>query len=602
VRIALIYPPPWKIAGPGERPPSPSAQTGNDGPPHGYAEGDLDPDFHQTPYGLFTLAANAIRAGHKVKVLNLSNFPWSRVVETVKSLDADLYGMSCWTANRRGVALVAKLIKNTHPKAHVVIGGPHATPLAKEMLAHHPEIDTVCVGESEPAFLELADKLQKGEPTAGIHGTWFRGPNGIEEAPERKNISDLDTLAFVHDYFPTHIVMTSRGCPWQCTFCGAETTWGRGFRGHSIPYVIDMLEKALAKSPVKMLQIKDDTFTANRKRAMEICKGIRERKLSFLWSCDTRVDVLSEELLKEMRLAGCQRLSLGVESGSPTILKNIHKKITADDILDATAMAKSVGIHVRFYMMLGNRGETSETFKETLDFLERAKPHQYLFSCLSIYPGTVDFHDKKLDPNVYFDSDFQELKIPYDAAPEDAKLMNEWFAQNRGIKEPFHEGVEDYKRILETLGDYSVAHLDLGGAYFRDYDFDLAEKHVRRALELDVPVPGLAINYLACIAAARGRLREMEDLFMEASKRDPQHWVLIRNVQTVRQWYKDDGPTKKLPLYLLGRHDFKLLERTVQPTLPGALPDDWASWDNVPTPVPVKAYKVVGEHRRLVVL
>jgi radical SAM superfamily enzyme YgiQ (UPF0313 family) len=583
-----------------------------DGPPRGHQQGDLDPDFHQTPYGLFTLAANAIRAGHKVKVLNLSNFPWSRVVEIVKALDAELFGMSCWTANRRGVALLAKLIKELHPKAHVVIGGPHATPLAKEMLEHHAEIDTVCSGESEPAFLELADKLQKGEPPTGIHGTWFRGAQGIEEAPERKNIADLDTLAFVHDYFPTHIVMTSRGCPWQCTFCGAETTWGRGFRGHSIPYVVDMLEKALAKSPVKMLQIKDDTFTANRKRAMDICKGIRDRKLSFLWSCDTRVDVLSIELLKEMRLAGCQRLSLGVESGSPTILKNIHKKITADDILEAAEMAKKVGIHVRYYMMLGNRGETSETFKETLEFLDRAKPHQYLFSCLSIYPGTVDFLDAekagKVDREVYFREDFQELKMPYDASPKDAKMMNDWFAQNRGIREPFHEGVDDYKAILETLGDYSVAHLDLGGAYFRQSggvtgaELELAEKHVRRSLELDVPVPGLALNYLACIAAAKGNLREMEDLFMEASKRDPQHWVLIRNVQTVRQWYKDDGPQKKLPLYLLGRHDFKLLERTAQPTLPGPLPDDWASWENVPAPVPAKAYKVAGEYRRLVVI
>jgi radical SAM superfamily enzyme YgiQ (UPF0313 family) len=606
VKIALLYPPPWKIAGPGEMPPD------ADGPPRGFREGDLDPDFHQTPYGLFTLAANAIRAGHKVKVLNLSNFPWTRVVEIIRALDADLFGLSCWTANRRGVALVSRLIKETHPKAHVVIGGPHATPLAKEMLEHHADIDTVCLGESEPAFLELADKLQKGEPGTGIHGTYFRNAAKVEEAPERKNIADLDTLAFVHDYFPTHIVMTSRGCPWQCTFCGAETTWGRGFRGHSIPYVVDMLEKALAKSPVKMLQIKDDTFTANRKRAMDICKGIRDRKLSFLWSCDTRVDVLSEELLKEMRLAGCQRLSLGVESGSPAILKNIHKKITADDILEAAEMAKSVGIHVRFYMMLGNRGETAQTFQETLDFLDRAKPHQYLFSCLSIYPGTVDFHDAeksgKINREIYFEQDFQELKMPYDASPEDAKLMSDWFAKNHGIREPFHEGAPEYEKILEKLGDYSVAHLDLGGAYFRESggapgaELDLAEKHVQRALDLDVPVPGLALNYLACIAAARGKLREMEDLFMEASKRDPQHWVLIRNVQTVRQWYKDDGPTKNQPLYLLGRHDFKLLERTVQPTLPGTLQGDYASWENVPLPVPVKAYKVAGEYRRLVVL
>ena len=163
--------------------------------------------------------------------------------------------------------------------------------------------------------------------------------------------------------------MTSRGCPWACTFCGAETTWGRGFRGQSVPYVLDAIEQALARLPVKMIQIKDDTFTTNKKRVLELCRGIRERKLDFFWSCDTRVDVLTEELLREMRLAGCQRLSLGVESrlaGDPR--QQIDKKITVDEILESTELAKKYGIQVRYYMMLGNRGETAETFRETLDF------------------------------------------------------------------------------------------------------------------------------------------------------------------------------------------------------------------------------------------
>src|SRR5690606_12375119 len=110
-----------------------------------------------------------------------------------------------------------------------------------------------------------------------------------------------------------------------------------------------------------------------------------------------------------------------------TILKAINKKITAEKIAEAATLAKRYGIAVRFYMMLGNRGETSETFHETLEFLERTKPHQYLFSCLSIYPGTVDFQDAeksgKLDREIYFRERFQELKIPYDASPKDAQMM-----------------------------------------------------------------------------------------------------------------------------------------------------------------------------------
>src|SRR5580692_12048004 len=132
MRIALLYPPPWKIPEGGEAP-----DASGDGPPVEYVEGDLDGDFFQTPYGLFAIGAQALRAGHQVKVLNLSGLSWRRVQEIVRDLDADIYGLSCWTANRRGVALVAQEIKRLYPTSHVVVGGPHATPLAREMLTHH---------------------------------------------------------------------------------------------------------------------------------------------------------------------------------------------------------------------------------------------------------------------------------------------------------------------------------------------------------------------------------------------------------------------------------------------------------------------------------
>src|SRR5260370_17609090 len=162
-----------------------------------------------------------------------------------------------------------------------------------------------------------------------------------------------------------------------------------------------------------MIQIKDDAFTTNKKRVMELCEGIRERKLLFFGGCDTRVDLLPEPLLREMRLAGCERLSLGVESGSQTILDKIDKKITKDEIIESTELAKKFGIRVRYFMMLGNRGETAETFRETLAFLERANPHQYIFSCLSIYPATRDFHEAAAapwpTPHAYFTHNFPHL-------------------------------------------------------------------------------------------------------------------------------------------------------------------------------------------------
>ena len=598
MRVVLLYPPPWKIPEPGEAP------DPIDGPPDGFHPDDLDPDFHQTPYGLFSLGAQALRAGHQVKVLNLSGYSWSRTLQILEQLEADVYGLSCWTANRRGVALVSDALKRLYPQSHVVVGGPHATPLASELLHYYPSVDTVCLGESELQFMELLSRLQAKQPPWGVAGTVYRHEGGIHKGPPRASIANLDELASPHDYFSTHILMTSRGCPWQCTFCGAETTWGRGFRGHSIDYVLDAIERALSRLPVRMLQIKDDTFTANKKRAMQICQGIRERKLNFMWSCDTRVDVLTEELVREMRLAGCERLSLGVESGSPTILQAINKKITAEKITEAARLAKLYGIQVRFYMMLGNRGETLETFQETLDFLRRTQPHQYLFSCLSIYPGTVDFHDAeksgKIRRDAYFTERFQELKVPYDATPEVTEHLNSWFADNKGVRRMYTPNAADCRAVLERLGEHHAAHLDLAAAYYREGELNLATDHFQRALALNHPLPGLVHNYLACIAAKRFDLQQVQHHLRQALREDRYHYVVAHNAETLRRWLVEGGPVKGLPLALQAAHEFQLFEPKVQPTLPGPLSEDFAAWGEnaVPQqrvhPTPERHLPVVG--------
>lgn len=576
-RIVLLYPPPWKI------PEFGATADPVDGPPPEYREGDLDPDFWQVPYGLLSLAAQARRAGYPTKILNLSSFTWAQVEALISELEGDLWAMSCWTANRRGVALTAELIKRHHPDAHVLVGGPHATPFPREMLSHHAAIDTVSVGESEGQFLELAQRLQDREPVTGIRGTWYRVEGEPTAAGARPNIDDLDTLASPHDYYATHIVMTSRGCPWACTFCGAESSWGRGFRGQSVQYVLDALGSALERVPVRMLQIKDDTFTTNKKRVLELCRGIRERKLDFLWSCDTRVDVLSEELLREMRLAGCQRLSLGVESGAPAILRAVDKKITVEKIIESTELAKKYGVQVRYYMMLGNRGETAETFQQTLDFLQRAKPHQYIFSCLSIYPGTRDFRDAEaagwLDREVFFKEPFQELKVPFDADAELAEAMSTWFAKNCGLRDLYQQSSDDAAAVLALLPEHAPAHLDMAGACYHEGNLELAEKHAELALEHGLATPGLAYNYLACIAADRRDLSALQQHLRAALRTDPQHFVVAQNAETLRVWFSRGGPIQNLPLHLTARHEFQVFGRMQQPALPGPLGDDVTSWD-----------------------
>ncbi len=592
MRVALLYPPPWKIA------PVEAPAYLEDGPPLDFAEGDLDADFFQVPYGLLSLAAQATAAGHQVKIANLSNYPWNQVEAFLAELDAQVVGLSCWTANRRGVALVARELKRLSPQTQIVIGGPHATPLAREMLEHHAEIDTVVVGEGEQTFLELLDRLEHRQPLAGLAGAWIRHDGEPKAGPPRAAIAQLDDLVSPHELFGTHIVMTSRGCPWACTFCGAETSWGRGFRGRSIPKVLDALEQALELVPVKMLLLKDDTFTANRKRVLELCDGILKRNLKFLWSCDTRVDVLGEELLHAMRLAGCERLSLGVESGSSQILTAIHKKITTTQILEATAAAKKFGVKVRYYMMLGNRGETRETFRETLDFLRSARPHQYVFSCLSVYPGTEDFQAARqlgwLEPQRYFEESFQELKVPFDATPEFTAELNSWFEQNRGVQRDYRAGVEELEATTARLDGHHAAEVELAEALIVAGCYAEAEQHLNLAEQRGYPLPGILHNARACIAHAQGNYEQVKNEFVTAARKDPQHPILLRNAAKVQRWFQQGGPQNALPLSLEIEHDFELLERWNQPMLPGPLPSNWQDWSSENTITPSRR----AEHAR----
>jgi radical SAM superfamily enzyme YgiQ (UPF0313 family) len=607
LRVALIYPPPWKI------PEDPRFADPLDGPPEDFVPSDLDSDFFQIPYGLLSLGAQALRAGHSVKVLNLSAHPWPSVENTIRQLNADVVGMSCWTANRRGVHLVAELVKRISPSTHVTVGGPHITPLGRQYLEHYSAIDSAVVGEGEVTFLELLERLQHNRSLSGLKGALVRSGLAIETFIERPTLSSLDVLESPHRHFPTHIVMTSRGCPWACTFCGAESSWGRGFRPFSVQRVLDDLEAALARVPVRMLLIKDDTFTTNRDRVFELCQGIRDRKLNFLWSCDTRVDVLREDLIREMRLAGCERMSLGVESGSPEILKAINKKITIKQILNSTEQTRRHGIRARFFMMLGNRGETRKTLEETLEFLKLARPHQYIFSCLSIYPGTKDFDDAVaagwLDPEQYFTGKFQEYKAPFDASEADTQLMSAWFATHRGIQDEYVPSVEDLRGVVQRLGEtHAASWLDLGEALVESGNYAEARVAIDRAEHLNHPLPGLVHNARACLAAAQGDFLGLKTELIRGAQIDPQHHLLLTNARAAKQWFDQGGPAAKTPLLLEARHDFQLFERTEQPALPGPIADTWHGWlqNNrvtlVPEDSPVQHPGIAPQHNALPVI
>ncbi len=609
MRIALLYAPPWKIARPGEKP------DPTDGPPPKFAGIDLDGDFATIPYGLLSLAAEVEAAGHEVKVLNLVSFPWAAVEDVLARLDADVFGLTCFTSNRRGVGLSAACIREHHPGAHIVVGGPHVTALPAEALRHWPAVDTVVIGEGERTFLELLDRLAAGEATEGLAGTAWREGGRVKIGGPRERIAELDGLSPLHERFAHYVLLTSRGCPGQCSFCASNTLWGRSVKFHSPARVLDTLEAMLRRLPSRMIAVKDDTFTANRKRAMAICRGIRDRGLNVLWSCDTRADVLDDELLAAMRLAGCERISLGVESASPAILKNIRKRITPEQVRKVTAAARRVGMHVRFYMMAGNRGETVRTFQQSLDLIGEAAPDDFTFSVLSVYPGTTEFdvlrrtnrflavhpspggpqllrQGKRVTPETFFAEPFFQLWALPDMSPGHATEMIQWLRKNLGIVRFRRQGVEDAAAALDRLGDHHAAHLDLGAAYaFADRPDD-AEKHLRRALELDYPVPSFPRNYLACVAAQRGDLEAARAELARALEAPWAHPIVSANLRALEDWLAAGGPKGRKSLNMTMRHDFEIVPDAVQPARPGPLGEDAFQWAAPPRCRPVESRAV----------
>jgi len=532
-RIILIYPPPWQIPSPGDSLPGMPF-----GPPRGSNNHHLDGDFQTITYGLLTIAAQAKRAGHDVSVYNLSTCLWRDVVALIAETEADVYGISAFTANRRGMGAVAALIRQQHPQAHITVGGPFVTALPLETLRYFQDIDTAVIGEGEETFMELLEYLGSGRPVVGIPGTAWRNGEEIAFGPTRPRIKDLDDLASPFDYFTSFIVMTSRGCPSKCTFCGSFTTWGKMLRFHSAESCLEIFRKALARLPVPFIAIKDDTFTAHRRRTIAICDAIIENKMNFIWSCDTRVDSLDDELLYKMRLAGCQMISLGVESGSPEILKTMRKETTPEMVLEATRSAQKYGMHVRYYMILINRGETPETIQQSNNLIKTGRPNRYYSGPLSFFPGTEDWailrEKQGLTPDIFFTNDFMELTVATNRQEELNDVMLHVVC-DIGTIYGFDCTIEEREAVVYRLPHLHSVHVELANTYFRAGRLDEAASALNRAEELGFPIDGIIYNQRACIALARNEVGNALTLLERALQCYPHHLVM-KNLKNLQAW------------------------------------------------------------------
>jgi radical SAM superfamily enzyme YgiQ (UPF0313 family) len=344
--------------------------------------------------------------GFDVKIIDCSlGKSHEELINILKKEKPDLVGITSTTPVYESALKVAKNVKRELPETVVVIGGSHVTALPEEVMKTG-FFDFGVLGEGELTIVELCKELDKydGKNVKKVKGLVYNKGKGVHFTGKREFVKNLDDLPFpawhllpkLSEYSPTPasykklpqgIIMTTRGCPFQCKFCD-NAVFGCSYRERSAYNVLDEIGLLVEKFGMKDLKFFDDTLTVNKKRLYEICNGIKERGYDFEWCCLTRVDNVSEEMFRKMKDSGCWQVLFGIESGDPKVLKNMKKDITIEQASRAVKLAKSAGLVTRCDFLFGTPGETSESMKRTLEFAKKLNPDFAHFNKFTPYPGS----------------------------------------------------------------------------------------------------------------------------------------------------------------------------------------------------------------------
>lgn len=367
------------------------------------------------PLGLGYIASVLLENGYEVKILDPSEKRLSvyDAVDTIVASNPDVVGLSILTPR---YAISKKLIASLReklPEIKIVVGGAHISALPEASIKDL-KVDYAVVGEGEYTLLELLDYLKGKKKIGDIPGlVYYFNNEVIKVNAKRPNIINLDSIPFPawelidprkyppmpHQFFfkkyPIAPIITTRGCPYVCTFCAAESIWGRKYRMRTTKNIVDEIELLVTKYGVKEIHIEDDNFTLIKKHAMDVCNEIIKRKLNIVWKCPNgvRVDSLDKELLEKMKESGCYQLAFGIESGNQRILDNVNKKLDLKRVPQVIKNAKAVGLEVHGFFILGLPGETYKTAMDTIKYSKFLELDVANYATLAYLPGSAIFNE-----------------------------------------------------------------------------------------------------------------------------------------------------------------------------------------------------------------
>jgi radical SAM superfamily enzyme YgiQ (UPF0313 family) len=367
------------------------------------------------PLGLCSLAAYAEKAGHQVKIIHQLNFqePSSlEILNLARDFQPEVVGFSCLTENYKNGLRIARLLKS-ELDIRTIFGGVHATAVPE--IVQEKGIDLVVRGEGELTLLEILASWESEKELDDIKGIAFLNRNHqVQVNPPRERITDLDALPFPQrDGLPLRrynlqifldlpisrqkacSICSSRGCPFNCSFCNSPSHWGRRWIARSAASIIAEIEYVQEKYQANLIFFRDEEPTLNRPRMQEICEEIARRGLKIQWGSFARVDSIDESFLKILKSGGCRFLSFGIETNLPESQERIGKKINPSEILQTLKTVSSRGITTQCHFVIGFPWETRDSLSQEMQFISRLDADFINIHFAAPYPGTDLFEQVK---------------------------------------------------------------------------------------------------------------------------------------------------------------------------------------------------------------
>jgi anaerobic magnesium-protoporphyrin IX monomethyl ester cyclase len=356
--------------------------------------------------GVLMLAAVARTRGYDVHLIDAKE--QGRALEDVSreiaALRPDVLGLSATTISVTNAARIAARVKELVPGVVTIVGGAHVSAIPERTLEAFPSIDYGIVGEGEHSLFDFLERLETGAPVETVAGLAYRRDGKVVANPRAPYIDDLDQLPppawdllpdFPHRFQPSLFsypkspvasLITSRGCPFSCSFCDRSTS-GRKGRMHSVEYIVELCAQ-LESAGVRHVLFVDDLFTVRRDRVVALCNAFLERGFRFTWSCTSHPNLLDLDTMRLMKKAGCWQIAYGIESGSPRILNVVKHEVKIPKMRETLRLTRQAGIRAKGYVMLGHPTEGLDSLAETLEFLKTVELDMCQITKFTPYPGT----------------------------------------------------------------------------------------------------------------------------------------------------------------------------------------------------------------------